>query len=384
VAEGTVALIPLRGGSKSIPRKNTLLIAGKPLCAWTVEAAAAAASIDRVYVSTDVPWIAEAVDALNLGVIVIDRPEEFATDQASTESVMMHFASIVPFEKLVTLQATSPLTTAAHLDAAMKRFEDEKLDSMLTAVRLKRFFWNPEGQPLNYDPLHRPRRQDFDGTMMENGAFYITRRSLLEKTQCRLGGRIGVFEMEPASAAELDEPEDWCNIEKLLLQRERGDVHASAKAMKMLIVDVDGTLTDGGMYYGPEGEALKRFDTRDAMGLNRLREAGIEVIIMTREASAISAARAKKLGIPCQIGVRDKLAAVSALAQERSIAMAQIGFIGDDLFDGPSMSAVGFDACPADAQPAIRQLCGFVATAAGGHGAVREICEFILDCRSRS
>jgi N-acylneuraminate cytidylyltransferase len=216
----TFALIPLRGGSKSIPRKNIKHLAGKPLSAWTLEAASGAPHIDAVYVSTDSEEIARVVQGLGLGVKVIFRPAEYATDEASTESVMLHFMQEVPFDVLVTIQATSPLLTTQDLDLALAHFQAQHLESMLSAVRTKRFFWHDDATPINYDPLHRPRRQDFCGTLMENGAFYITRREILERYQCRLGGKIGVYEMDESTAVEIDEPEDWALVERLLLRRQ--------------------------------------------------------------------------------------------------------------------------------------------------------------------
>jgi len=211
-----VALIPLRGGSKSIPMKNIRTLEGQPLCAWVLQAAAACPEIDAVYVSTDSDGIRQTVQSLGLGVQVIDRPAELAADEASTESVMLHFMEQVPFERLVTIQATSPLLTAQHLQQALGQFDQESCDSMLSAVRTKRFFWNDDATPINYDPRHRPRRQEFAGTLMENGAFYITRRAVLQASGCRLGGRIGIFEMPEHTAVEIDEPADWEAVARLL------------------------------------------------------------------------------------------------------------------------------------------------------------------------
>ena len=214
-----VALLPLRGGSKSILKKNIKSIAGKPLSAWTLAAAAGSTQVSAVYVSTDSDEIADVVHGLGLGVKVISRPDEFATDGATTESVMLHFMREVDFDVLITIQATSPLLTAHDLDQAITQFQKQRLDSMLSAVRTKRFFWNDNASPINYDPLHRPRRQDFHGTLMENGAFYITKREILQRHQCRLGGRIGVYEMDESTAVEIDEPDDWEHVEQLLLKR---------------------------------------------------------------------------------------------------------------------------------------------------------------------
>ncbi len=214
-----VALIPLRGGSKSIPQKNIRSIAGKPLAAWVLDAATNSSNIDKIFVSTDSNEIAEVVQSLGLGVDIIFRPPELATDEASTESVMQHFMTRVGFDLLVTIQATSPLLTAEDLDEAITEFHDCQFDSMLSAVRTKRFFWDNDFKPINYDPSCRPRRQDFEGSFMENGAFYITKRNILKHNESRLGGKVGIYEMNDISALEIDEPGDWERVEQLILGR---------------------------------------------------------------------------------------------------------------------------------------------------------------------
>lgn len=211
-----VALIPLRGGSKSIPLKNIKLINDKPLCQWVIEAAINTEKIDKVFISTDSLIIKDTINSLNLNVEIIDRPEEFATDEATTESVMLHFSRIVDFENLITIQATSPLLTNQDLQSAINHFTLNKFDSLLSAVKSYRFYWDNNNKPLNYNPLFRPRRQDFDGSFVENGAFYITSRNTLEKYKCRLGGQIGIFEMNEDTFHEIDEPSDWEIIEKKL------------------------------------------------------------------------------------------------------------------------------------------------------------------------
>ena len=214
-----LALIPLRGGSKNISKKNIKPIAGKPLCAWTLSAAVDSHFIEEVYVSTDSKEIKTVVQSLNMAVSVIDRPAELATDTASTESVMLHFMKQVDFDCLVTIQATSPLLESNHLDQALKYFVSNKFDSLLSVVRSKRFFWDERGVPINYNPIHRPRRQEFKGTLMENGAFYITNKDILKKTKCRLGGSIGFYEMPQEAGVEIDELSDWQTVSNLLKKR---------------------------------------------------------------------------------------------------------------------------------------------------------------------
>jgi N-acylneuraminate cytidylyltransferase len=171
-------------------------------------------------VSTDCQEIKEVVSRLGLGVKIIDRPAEFATDEATTESVMLHLLANVPaFDNLVTVQATSPLLESRHLDDALEKFEAGRYDSMVSVVRTRRFFWQEDGRPINYNPLRRPRRQEFSGTLMENGAFYVTKVSLLALSGCRLGGSIGVYEMPQETATEIDDLCDWNIVAQLLKQR---------------------------------------------------------------------------------------------------------------------------------------------------------------------
>lgn len=369
-----VALLPLRGGSKSIPGKNLRNMAGRPLYAWSLDAALESGCFDAVVVASDSAAIRDDARArYGDRIEVVDRAPENATDTASSESVMREVAATVACDVLALIQATSPLTRAADFRAARERFERDGLDSLLTGVNLKRFFWRPDGQPLNYDPAQRPRRQDFDGTVMENGAFYFTRRALFDRTGVRLGGRIGVHVMGDECAAELDEPADWPLIEALLRPRV-----AAPHDIRLLIVDVDGTLTDGGMYYDRNGEAMKKFDTRDAKGMLMLRDTGVRVCVVTAEDSAAVAARMRKLGISDYFpGVKDKPAWLREHGARWQISLAQTAYIGDDLNDLEGLRSAGLSFCPADAVPAVRRAVRYVCAASGGAGAVREACDMI-------
>jgi CMP-N-acetylneuraminic acid synthetase len=218
-----VALMPLRGGSKSIPRKNLLDVAGRPLFAWSLQAAVDSRVFDEVVVASDDAAIRAAVSAaFGAAVTVLDRSPENASDTASSESVMLEVLAQRPCDVLALVQATSPLTTAADFVAARGRFERDGLDSLLTAVRWKRFVWSDDARPLNYDPQARPRRQDFAGALVENGAFYFTRSNLLAAGGSRLGGRIGIHEMAAETLTEIDEPADLVEVARLLAARPHG------------------------------------------------------------------------------------------------------------------------------------------------------------------
>ncbi len=377
-----VALIPLRGGSRSIPDKNIALIAGKPLCAWVLEAACQSGVFSEVVVSTDSAKIADVVLTLDLPVKILERPLEFATDTAPTESVMAHAAEHLDFDVLVTIQATSPLVFPYDFTQAQSLFENGRYDSMLTAVRSKRFFWRDDGLALNYDPQNRPRRQDFLGTLMENGAFYFTKRNILKAEHCRLGGRIGIYEMSSSSSIEIDETEDWIHVEKALRARSMNAWHELLSHIRLLVVDVDGTLTDAGMYWSAEGDQLKKFNTRDAKGLELVRREGVEVAIITSEDSPIVTTRSSKLGIEhCFLGVENKLQCLENLIRNLGLGLNEVAYMGDDVNDLECLRRSGFSACPADAAEPVTAVVHYVSKYQGGLGAVREVCEMI--CSSR-
>lgn len=375
----TVALVPLRGGSKSISKKNIKPLAGKPLCSWVLKTATDAKVFDQIYVSTDSDEIVSVVNDLQLGINLIMRPRELATDTASTESVMLHFMEEVDFDILATIQATSPLVRVEDFVRALQKFETEQLDSLLTGVRLRRFFWSPEGEPLNYNPQKRPLRQNFDGSIMENGAFYLTRRAVLEKYRSRLGGIIGVYEMDKDTAVELDEPGDWPIVEALLRKRNKDSLAEKLGKIKLLAMDCDGVLTDGGMYYSENGDELKKFNTRDGQGLALLQAKGIKTAIITGEESEAVKRRTQKLKIDDLFtGVKDKAVPMRVLISKYNLKLEEVAYIGDDINDIPAMESAGIAFAVYDSVSLVKERADFILSKAGGQGAVREACANIL------
>jgi 3-deoxy-D-manno-octulosonate 8-phosphate phosphatase (KDO 8-P phosphatase) len=149
--------------------------------------------------------------------------------------------------------------------------------------------------------------------------------------------------------------------------------------VRALVLDVDGVLTDGGMYYAAAGQELKRFDSKDGMGLRLLQEAGIAVAWVTAEKNEIVLRRAEKLKVrDVYVGVEDKLEAFEAFLSARGIAPGEAAYMGDDLNDLGPLGAAGLPIAPADAVPAVRKAAAWVTARAGGHGAVREVCDAIL------
>jgi YrbI family 3-deoxy-D-manno-octulosonate 8-phosphate phosphatase len=153
----------------------------------------------------------------------------------------------------------------------------------------------------------------------------------------------------------------------------------SLAGKKMLFMDVDGVLTDGGMYYSEKGEVLKKFDTRDGMGIQLAREKGIIPVIITKERSLITLKRAEKLKVTeVYTGVEDKLATASEVLSRHHLSFEDAAFIGDDINDLPLLRKVGISFCPADAMEDVKRSVDFVCRKNGGCGAVREAVDALL------
>lgn len=156
------------------------------------------------------------------------------------------------------------------------------------------------------------------------------------------------------------------------------DIRERAARIRLACFDVDGTLTDGRLFFDSEGVELKAFHVHDGQGLVLLRKAGIAVAFVTARASVIAQQRASELGLEAHIGVGDKLACVQQIAQRKGITMDQVAFMGDDLPDLRIMSQVGFSVAPASAHAWVRERVHWRTSARAGHGAARELCDLLL------
>lgn len=382
-----VAYIPARAGSKGLPGKNIRTIAGKPLISWVIEAAHQCKEIQKIYVSTDGEDIHSVVENMGLEKVeVISRSPETATDTASSESALLEFTRKFSFRSVVFIQATSPLLQSDDLERGVKLHLSTNYGSVLSVVRQKRFIWSEKedgtAHPVNYDVHSRPRRQDFSGFLVENGAFYIASHDSILESSLRISQPVYALEMPEESYHELDDATDWKVIEQRLIESKVLQTLSNTK-VQLFVTDVDGVLTDAGMYYSESGDELKKFNTRDGMGLALLKKAGLQVAIMTSESTKIVEKRAEKLGINLLFqGLSDKKAALEELTSNLGITMENVAYIGDDINDLEAMRLVGYSACPADAAPEIKSVATFICKAPGGGGCVREFAELILRSKS--
>lgn len=386
-----VAFIPARGNSKSIPLKNIRQINGKPLVYWTIKAACNCKQIDKVYVATDSDKVKDIVNSFKNGiekeifkkVEVIGRSNESAADTASTELAMLEFATYYKFENIVLIQATSPLLQTKDLEAGFFAFQEDGTDSVISTVRQKRFYWSEDEKgyvhSINYNVFKRPRRQEFDGYLVENGAFYITSKESLLRSKNRVSGAIKAVEMKEDTFFEIDEPNDWFIVEALMKKNEISMLQKIPK-IKMFLTDCDGCLTDGGMYYSEYGDELKKFHTRDGMGFEILQKEGIITGIITSETSDLNYRRAEKLKLNIlEAGTKDKVTIVKKLCDERNIALEEVLYIGDDINDIEVLKMVGVSCCPANAISQVKQVAQIITHTRGGEGVIREVVEILLN-----
>ncbi|MBN8282124.1 acylneuraminate cytidylyltransferase family protein [Zoogloea sp.] len=220
-----LVVIPARGGSKGIPRKNVKDIGGKPLIAWSIEHAISAKCVDRVVVSTDCPEIAEIAKAYGAEVPFM-RPADLANDRAPTEPSLIHALDFLREkdryhpDNVVLLQATSPVRACDAIDNAFQEFSNRNADSLVSVCEMWNFLWKDLDSPKAlYDFQNRPRRQDIekkDVKFKENGSIYISKSNGLVREKNRLFGKVAMYVMSEEESFEIDTELDWVIVETIL------------------------------------------------------------------------------------------------------------------------------------------------------------------------
>ena len=376
-----VAFIPARGGSKSIPEKNIKYFCGKPLIYWNLHELQKS-DVNEIVVATDSGKIKSIVESFNFSKVkVFDRSSENSQDTSSTESVMLEYinsSDLSDSDTFMLVQSTSPFTKTIHFNEGLELFKNH--DSILSCCVSKKFAWKENGQALNYDIYNRPRRQDCKGDLVENGAFYISSVSSILETGNRISGKIGIYKMPAYTLTEIDEIEDWFLAEYLMkifvLDQKKQDF----SKIKIFLSDVDGVLTDAGMYYTEGGDEFKKFCTYDGMGMKLLQKSGIKVGILTSEDKQLNRRRAQKLKLDFDFhGAKDKSQIVKDLCKSENITLNEVSYIGDDVNCFELLSNVGIAACPENAMKKIKSIPNIIQLSKkGGEGVVRELVELIL------
>jgi len=210
-----IAFIPIRSGSKSIKDKNIKLFNSKPLVYWVLDELNKS-KVDRIVVATDSDHYSNIIIDFNLDKIEIyKRSKENSQDNSSTESVMLEYINTLnSYEgNIILVQATNPFLKSIHIDEALNL--KNKYNSIISVAINKRFYWSVNNIPLNYDYFNRPRRQDFDGQLIENGSFYINSIKDIIKFKNRLNNNPICYIMPEYTSYEIDEESDWVMCEQL-------------------------------------------------------------------------------------------------------------------------------------------------------------------------
>ena len=383
-----LAIIPARGGSRGIPRKNVRLLAGKPLIAHTIEHARQARSVNRIVVSTDDPEIAAVSE--RYGAEVVWRPAEISGDTASSESALLHTLEYLQETEgyqpdlIVFLQCTSPLTLPEDIDGTVQALLNENADSALAVTPFHYFLWRRDEKGdavgINHDKHVRLLRQQREPQFLETGAVYVMRTEGFRKAKHRFFGKTAMYIMPRERCLEIDEPIDFRLAEVLIKEREQEKKrNALPDPVAALVLDFDGVFTDNKVIVFQDGREAVVCNRGDGWGLGQLNELGVPTLVLSTEENPVVQARCDKLGIACIHGLEDKLAALMSWLEAKKIDASQVVYVGNDANDLACLEAVGCGVVVSDAHPQAQAAARIVLSRPGGHGAIRELCDLIVE-----
>lgn len=381
----TVAVIPARGGSKGVPRKNLRRVGGVPLVARAIATAREVAAIDRVVVSTDDPEISAV--AREWGADVVGRPPELAGDEATSESALLHALETlaergIDVGVLVFLQATSPFIDPRDLAEAVRRVAEGRESCVFSAIESWGFLWRPTPAGMvgvNHDAAVRPRRQDREPEFLETGAFYVMSADGFRTARHRFFGRVGVAVVRERNALEID------TEEQLAIASALAPLVAPAPPLDVdaLVTDFDGVHTDDSVLVGDDGREFVVVNRADGMGVGLLRRAGVPVLILSTETNPVVGARARKLGVEVRQGLADKASALLAWAADTGVELDRVAYLGNDVNDLACLELVGWPIAVPQSHPRVLAAARIVLGSSGGRGAVREVAERIIAAKDR-
>ncbi|XP_070785790.1 N-acylneuraminate cytidylyltransferase A [Enoplosus armatus] len=381
------ALILARGGSKGIPLKNIKMLAGTPLIGWVLRAAIDSNMFDSVWVSTDHNEIEKV--AKSCGAKVHRRSPEVSRDSSTSLETIQEFSRLNPEVDLIcNIQATSPCLHPFHVKEALDMIMVQGFDSVFSVVRRHQFRWQEvkkeSGEittPLNLDTANRPRRQDWDGELCENGSFYFTTRDLIMNEGLVQGGKVAYYEMMPEYSVDIDVDIDWPVAEQRVL-RFGYFGRDSPEVVRLMFCNVSGCLTEGRIFLSVSGEDMVSVNTRDTMGIRMLQREEVEVVLLTSSEDPMTQLLADKLAkkTGCkvvQVG-EEPLNDVKLMVEQRGLNWKDVAFMGNDKPDVSCLNLAGLSAVPGDAPVVAINAAKYTCQRVGGNGAIREFAELIL------
>lgn len=403
----TLALIPARGGSKGIPRKNIRNFAGYPLIAWSIAAALQAKSVNRVIVSTDDEEIAQVAREYGAETPFM-RPSELAQDRTTDLPVFEHalkwLEEIEGYkpEMVIQLRPTSPIRPRDCVDGAAKiLFDHPDADCVRGVVPagqnpFKMWHFNGFDKPLNpllhvdgiAEPYNAPR-QILPPVYWQTGHIDAIRTTTITRKRSLTGDSIYPLVIDPRYTVDIDTYADWEKYEALvysgldMVMPEGKSRRRMPEQIELVICDFDGVITDNRVWVDQDGTETVAAYRSDSIRIKDLRAVGIDVMILSSEPNRVVEVRARKMGIEAIHGIalHDKGRVMQEVLERKNINAANVVYVGNDLNDLPCFEVAGWSVAVADAYPEVIRAADFVLTTPGGHGALRELCDLILKNR---
>ncbi len=402
-----LAIIPARGGSKGIPRKNIRNFSGYPLIAWSIAAAKKSQSVTRVIVSTDDEEIAAVAREWGAETPFL-RPAEFAQDKTTDLPVFVHALEWLKQHEnyrpdvVIQLRPTSPIRPSTCVDQAveilLRNADANSVRGVVPAGQNPHKMWrlnpNPENPMRNLldvpgieEPYNAPR-QILPDVYWQTGHIDAIRPDVILAGSMS-GKNIYPLLIDPKYTVDLDNLNDWVRAEWLVkyggleMATPAAPKRPMPKNVRLLALDFDGVVTDNRVWVDQDGRESVAANRSDSLIMSKIKEAGIGVVIISSETNPVVTARAKKMRVDViqGVGIHDKRAVLAQAIAERGMDPREVVFIGNDINDIPCFSLAGWAVAVADAMPEVLREADHITTLRGGHGAVREICDLLLGSR---
>jgi len=398
-----LAIIPARGGSKGIPRKNILDFAGYPLITYSIRAATQSRTVTRTIVSTDDEEIAAVAREYGAETPFM-RPAELAEDNTTDLPVFQHALTWLKNHEgyqpdvVIQLRPTSPIRPVNCVDDAVRLLlghpEADSVRGVVESAQNPYKMWRVDGTSGHMVPLigvegvreaYNAPRQNLPLVYWQTGHVDAIRPEVILKKDSMSGAIIKPLIIDTGFTVDIDTPADWILAERMVRDGNLEIVDPAKQRRvfpthpKLLVMDFDGVLTDNRVWVNENGEEMVAANRGDGLGLGLLREIGsVECLVISKERNPVVEARCKKNNLPVMQAVDDKANALRQVMLEKHLTPDQVIYIGNDTNDLPCFAVVGYAVCPSDSHPEVLRRADLVLTKPGGYGVIRELCDILI------
>jgi len=405
-----LAIVQARGGSKGLPRKNVRPMRGHPLVAYSIASGRAAKSITRVIMSTDDEEIAEIARQYGADVPFM-RPANLAEDDTPDFPLFDHALGWLAEKEnyrpdvVVQLRPTTPLRPRGMLDESVKILLGDPQADCVRGVTIPKqtpykMWREASGGYISglmetgfAEPYNMPR-QKLPAAYWQTGHVDAIRSRTITEKRSLTGEKVRPIMIDAKYCVDIDTLADF-DVAERIIESKQLDIDiprtVSGQAPRtwpanigLLVFDFDGVFTDNRVLVFEDGHEAVVCNRGDGMGISLLRERGVQMAVLSTETNPVVLARCRKLGLPCQHGLRDKVAALKTIAADKNIELERVMYVGNDINDLTCMNAVGYAVAVGDAHPTVLEQADLVLSARGGFGAIRELCDLLLQHMVRS